>query len=84
MNIKEQLEKMLEITGTYDWEDNPDYRSMAQDISDLFKKWALEMVGEDEYAAIQGEGTDYDSPEPLYEINEVKEDIRQRIKESVK
>lgn len=58
--------------------------SITQNLLDLFKKKMLEIVGEDEYYAIQGEGTDYDEPEPNDEVNSIKQEIRDRIEESCK
>ena len=55
---------------------------VSDQLLKLFKKWALECVGEDEHDEIRM-GTTYISP-LLNDRNQMREEIRQRIEEACK
>lgn len=92
MNLREEIIKLDRVDYTDPkWRDNPKYDLIEvseQELLELFKKWALEMVGENDPinwrvedvfddAAVQGAKT-------LLTRSYCKEAIRQRIEESTK
>lgn len=74
MDIKKEIAKTIS--------DNWPFEHLVDDLEELFKKWALEMVGDEaSYNPKDPWMNDVNSPEALEGYNQAKEEIREKIME---